>query len=116
MGPPPTTTTSTTTPTTPPPPPPTTTTEAPTVPSTTPSSTTAATIDIDLSVTEDYFPWLVPAPLEDIDLPEGGAPALFKPERGAPAPAPAPAQYVFSPSLLFRQPFQPLWNYRYQYV
>merc|ERR1711997_655243 len=91
----------------------TTTTEAPTVPSTTPSTTTAATIDIDLSVTEDYFPWLVPSPLEDIDLPEGGAPALFKPERGAPAsapaPAPAPAQYVFSPSVLFRQPFQPLW-------
>merc|ERR1712062_562900 len=92
----------------------TTTTTPPTVPSTTPSTTTAATIDIDISVTEDYFPWLIPSPLEDIDLPEEGAPVLLKPERAAGGSG--ALQYVAAPRLYFRQPFQPfhtpVFNYR----
>merc|ERR1719297_634427 len=94
-----------------------TTTTPPTVPSTAPSTTTAATIDIDISVTEDYFPWLIPSPLEDIDLPEEGAPVLLKPERAAGSSG--ALQYVAAPRLFFRQPFQPfqplhtpVFNYR----
>merc|ERR1711936_596888 len=102
------------------PPPPSTTTTTPTPPpttTTTTTTTTAPTIDIDIDLTEDYWPF--PSPLEDIDLPEGGAQVVFKPERSglAPAPAPAPVQYFSSPLQYFRRPFtlsspfQPLPSY-----
>ena len=105
-----------------PPPPPTTTTTTtttpvPTAPSTTPPPPTPPTIDIDL--TEDYWPF--PSPIEDIDLPEGGAPVVLKPQRSglapaptaAPAPAPALAPLQYFPYSVQFQPFQPLYNYNY---
>ena len=85
-----------------PPPPPatttlapsTTTTTVPTTTTTTPAPTTTAAPTIDIDLTEDYWPF--PAPIEDIDLPEGGSQVVFKPERS-----------FFSPVRYNWQPFTP---------
>ena len=61
------------------PPPPPTTTPPPPPPTTTAPPTTPAPIDIDIPITEDYFPFPVPNPIEDVDIGVGPA-AIFRPD------------------------------------